>query len=85
MKIAIIGGSGKMGQWFARFLKNEGHDVLIIGRDGERLKVVQHDLWGRYRYGLRLVGLNDRFLSDFKGLMGQLAREFPLRNLFPSS
>jgi len=48
-------------------------------------KIVRHALWGKYRYGLRLVGLNDRFLSDFEGLLGQLAREFHLRNLFPSS
>ena len=48
-------------------------------------KVVQHDLWGRYRYGLRLVGLSERFLTDFQDLLGQLAREFHLRNLFPSS
>ena len=48
-------------------------------------RVVQHALWGKYRYGLRLVELSDHFLSDFKGLLGQLAREFHLRNLFPSS
>jgi hypothetical protein len=48
-------------------------------------KVAQHVLWGKYRYGLRLVGLSERFLTDFQGLLGQLAREFHLKNLFPSS
>ena len=48
-------------------------------------KVVQHAFWGRYRYGLRLVGLNDCFFLDFKGLLGQLAREFHLKNLFYTS
>jgi len=48
-------------------------------------KAVSHALWGRYRYGLRLAELNDPFISDFKGLLGQLAREFTLKNLFPSS
>ena len=38
MKIAIIGGSGKMGQWFADFLCREGHEVVISGRDQEKLK-----------------------------------------------
>jgi prephenate dehydrogenase len=37
MNIAIIGGSGKMGKWFARFLIKEGYDVIITGRDKIRL------------------------------------------------
>ncbi len=48
-------------------------------------KVVRHAFWGRYRYGLRLVELEERFFSDFTGLLGQLARQFHLKNLFPSS
>ena len=36
-RIAIIGGSGKMGQWFARYLRNNGHQVIITGRDQTRL------------------------------------------------
>ena len=37
MKAAIIGGSGKMGQWFARHLLHEGIDVVITGRNREKL------------------------------------------------
>ncbi len=37
MKIAIIGGSGKMGQWFAEFLSSDGKDVIIHGRDERKL------------------------------------------------
>ena len=37
MKVAIIGGSGKMGQWFARHLLQEGIDVVITGRNREKL------------------------------------------------
>jgi prephenate dehydrogenase len=37
MKIAIIGGTGKMGRWLARFLKNEGKEVILIGRNEARL------------------------------------------------
>ncbi len=29
MRVAIVGGCGKMGQWFAGQLKSEGHDILI--------------------------------------------------------
>ncbi|MDV2989138.1 MAG: prephenate dehydrogenase [Dehalogenimonas sp.] len=35
--ITIVGGYGKMGAWFARLLKNQGHRVSIIGRDKDKL------------------------------------------------
>ena len=38
MKIAIIGGSGKMGHWFAAFLAAAGKDILLIGRDFQKLE-----------------------------------------------
>ena len=39
MKIAIIGGSGKMGRWFANFLLKDGYEVVITGRnEGKLLK-----------------------------------------------
>ena len=44
MKIAIIGGSGKMGKWFARFLLQEGFEVVISGRDKTRLSLAQKEL-----------------------------------------
>ncbi len=44
MKIAIIGGSGKMGQWFARFLLNDGKQVLIIGRNEKKLLDIRQKL-----------------------------------------
>ena len=37
MRIAIIGGSGKMGQWFARRLLKEGKQVVISGRNQKKL------------------------------------------------
>ncbi|MFC1914189.1 prephenate dehydrogenase [Chloroflexota bacterium] len=37
MKVAIIGGSGKMGRWFADFLLKDGKDVVISGRNQEKL------------------------------------------------
>lgn len=40
MKIAIIGGSGSFGRLFARLFKEEGHEVVITGRNktkGERV------------------------------------------------
>ena len=38
MRIAIIGGSGNMGRWFARFARGEGHGVIITGRDRGKLE-----------------------------------------------
>jgi prephenate dehydrogenase len=37
MKIAIVGGAGKMGRWLARALANDGQNVLLIDRDESRL------------------------------------------------
>ncbi len=44
VKVAIIGGSGKMGQWFARFLLQEGKQVVITGRDPRKLAAAQQAL-----------------------------------------
>jgi prephenate dehydrogenase len=43
-KIAIIGGSGKMGQWFARLLLQEGKEVILIGRNKAKLEEVKRKL-----------------------------------------
>ena len=44
MKVAIIGGSGKMGRWFARFLMKEGKEVVLIGRSQARLEEAKRQL-----------------------------------------
>ena len=44
MRVAIIGGSGKMGRWFARFLLQEGCGVIITGRNKKKLKETQKQL-----------------------------------------
>lgn len=44
MKISIIGGYGKMGRWFAAYLKKEGNDVTISGRDREKLRITAAEL-----------------------------------------
>ena len=43
-KIAIIGGSGKMGRLFADFLLKDGRKVVITGRDQEKLLAAGHRL-----------------------------------------
>ena len=44
MKIAIIGGYGKMGRWFANFLLKDGKEVIIAGRNEEKLLEVKQQL-----------------------------------------
>ena len=44
MKVAIIGGSGKMGKWFARHLLKEGKQVVITGRNRRKLLAAAQEL-----------------------------------------
>jgi prephenate dehydrogenase len=44
LKAAIIGGSGKMGKWFARFLMQEGYEVVISGRNQDHLAAARKEL-----------------------------------------
>jgi prephenate dehydrogenase len=44
MKIAIIGGAGKMGQWFARVLQQEGHEIILADQSKEPLLALQDEL-----------------------------------------
>jgi len=44
MKIAIIGGSGKMGRWFANFLSEDGKEVIITGRNQRKLLEIKQQL-----------------------------------------
>jgi len=42
VKVAIIGGSGGMGRWFASFLLKDGKEVVITGRN----ELVVRGGWG---------------------------------------
>ncbi|MFC2022018.1 prephenate dehydrogenase [Chloroflexota bacterium] len=44
MKVAIIGGSGKMGRWFANFLLKDGKQVIITGRNEKKLLEAREQL-----------------------------------------
>lgn len=43
-KVAILGGTGKMGRWFAHFFKNKGYSVVISGRTPERARSVADEI-----------------------------------------
>jgi prephenate dehydrogenase len=55
MKIAIVGGSGKMGRWLGRFLSGEGHEILLIGRGGVGLEEAGQELGLPVAAGLESV------------------------------
>ena len=44
MRVAIIGGSGKMGRWLANFLVKEGQEVIITGRNEKKLLEAKQQL-----------------------------------------
>jgi len=44
VKVAVIGGSGKMGRWFASFLLKEGREVIITGRNEKKLLAAKRQL-----------------------------------------
>ncbi len=44
MKIAIIGGAGRMGRWLAEFLMKDGHEIVLADRDRVELREVGEQL-----------------------------------------
>lgn len=44
MRVAIIGGSGEMGRWFAKFLSKDGKQVIITGRNERKLLKAKRQL-----------------------------------------
>ncbi len=44
MKFAIVGGAGKMGRWVSRLLLAEGMEVVLIGRDANKLSAASSEL-----------------------------------------
>jgi prephenate dehydrogenase len=44
VKIAIIGGAGRMGRWFARLLLREGFEVIISDKNEEGLESARQEL-----------------------------------------
>jgi len=44
VKVAIIGGSGGMGRWFASFLLKDGKEVVITGRNEKKLLEARREL-----------------------------------------
>ena len=59
MKIAIVGGAGKMGRWLGRALINEGQNALLIDRDEPRLAEAHCQLQAEARTDFKTIGEAD--------------------------
>ncbi|MHA1237882.1 MAG: prephenate dehydrogenase/arogenate dehydrogenase family protein [Candidatus Odinarchaeia archaeon] len=44
MKVAVIGGTGRLGRWIARFLKSEGFEVIITHPDKGKVEKIAAEL-----------------------------------------
>ncbi len=62
MKVAIIGGSGKMGRWFANFLLKEGKEVIITGRNERKLLEAKRQLGVKVATNVEAVRSADTIL-----------------------
>lgn len=85
MRIAIIGGTGQMGQWFARLFKKKGNSVVISGRSYAKSSRIARSIGvnaartGRDAVkGADLVMLSvppSRFESVLKGISPAISRD----------
>ena len=62
MRVAIIGGSGKMGRWFANFLLKEGKEVIITGRNQRKLLDAKRQLGVKVATNVEAVKSADAIL-----------------------
>ena len=77
MKIAIIGGSGKMGRWLANFLLKAGREVIITGRNRRKLLEAKQQLGVEVATNVEAVKKADVILlsvpiDDFEEVIKQI-------------
>ncbi|MFH0897118.1 MAG: prephenate dehydrogenase/arogenate dehydrogenase family protein [Candidatus Bathyarchaeota archaeon] len=53
--VVILGGTGKMGRWFAKFLKDKGLEVAIHSRSSEKAAKTAKELHVRYIKSIEAV------------------------------
>ncbi|MBT2517584.1 NAD(P)-dependent oxidoreductase [Streptomyces sp. ISL-90] len=60
MRIAVTGGSGKLGRTVVQSLRDEGHEVINLDRFGERWTTTQVDLTDYGQVVDAIAGVDDR-------------------------
>jgi prephenate dehydrogenase len=78
MKVAIIGGAGKMGQWITRFLLNDGKEVIVADRDEKKLQQTQQQPGVKIASNAEAVKSADTILvsvpvTDFQEVIEEIA------------
>jgi prephenate dehydrogenase len=79
VKVAIVGGAGKMGKWIARFLLAEKIDVILIGSSEDRLSAARKELHVEGTTDLGAVSLVDLIIisvpiATFESIVKELSR-----------
>ncbi len=79
MKIAVVGGAGKMGQLIARFLLAENLEVVLIDNDEGRLSAIRRELKVEGTTDLGAVSLADLIIisvpiATFESIVKKLSR-----------
>ena len=46
--ITIIGGTGRMGKWFAKFFQNKGYNVIITSRSSRKASSIAKEIGVKY-------------------------------------
>jgi len=77
MKVAIIGGAGKMGQWFTRFFTEEGIPVIVSDINKEKLLKIKDELGVATTDNVNAVKNADRVLisvpiGNFEGVIREI-------------
>ena len=78
MRVAIIGGYGKMGRWLAGALREEGLDVTIAGRDETKLREAAEQVGVKAALALEAVKSSDAVIlsipiDNFDAICKELA------------
>jgi prephenate dehydrogenase len=72
VKVAIIGGSGRLGRWFARFLLEDGKEVVITGRNEEKLRSAGRELGVATAANTAAVGDADVIVASFEPVVREI-------------
>jgi short-subunit dehydrogenase len=70
----ITGASGGIGLELARLAANDRHNLVIVGRDRDRLEMVAADLHTRYGVGVRAESRDLSSATDISQLCADLTR-----------
>ena len=78
MRIAVIGGYGKMGRWFADFLVKDGKEVVISGRNEKKLLEAKQQLGIEIASNVEAVKSADVILisvpiDNFQGVVEEIS------------